>query len=154
MRTIKIICLSGGLVLAMGIVLCCLAQSGQELDQSVSQLNTQPQAEENIDRPVVNYDAQDLRDPFKGREEGPRQPVGPQGEMKPLPAFTVQGVIWGSKVPQAIINNKVVKVGDVLEGAKIISIGQEGIVVLFEGSEYNLSSPSTGATPVNQPQGG
>jgi hypothetical protein len=57
-------------------------------------------------------------------------------------------------LPQAIINNKVLKVGDTIEGAQVKNIGKEGITVLFEGSEYNLSSPAAGPGPAKKPQGG
>jgi hypothetical protein len=61
-------------------------------------------------------------------------------DEKIAPDLVVQGLIWGSSLPQAIINNKVVKVGDVIQGADIIDISKEGVLVLFAGTEYKLST--------------
>ena len=113
-------------------------------------------AQEEIKRPQVVYRAQDLRDPFKGQggsQQG-TEPTEKPVEKKPLPALTVQGIIWGGNLPQAIINNKVLKVGDTIEGVRVKSIGKDGITVLFEDSEYSLSSPATGPVPEKKPQGG
>jgi hypothetical protein len=111
-----------------------------------------------IERPELKYTAQDSRDPFQSATSGQPQPGAesgvPAAEKKALPQLTVQGVIWGGNLPQAIINNKVLKVGDTIEGAQVKNIGKEGITVLFEGSEYNLSSPATGPGPAKNPQGG
>lgn len=111
-----------------------------------------------IERPELKYTAQDRRDPFWGPTSGQPQPGVepgvPAAQKNPLPQLTVQGVIWGGNLPQAIINNKVLKVGDTIEGAQVKNIGKEGITVLFEGSEYNLSSSATGSGPAKKPQGG
>jgi len=65
----------------------------------------------------------------------------------------VQGVIWGGSLSQAIINNKVVTIGDDIEGAKIIYIDRQGITVIFEGKQYRLLSPGVGDTS-GEAQGG
>ncbi len=110
-------------------------------------------------RPAVQYKSQDQRDPFKGitkddfrEKQGSATIVTP--EDKPLPALTVQGIIWGAKFPQAIINNKVVKVGDMLQGVKILSIDKNGITVLFDGRQVTLSAPAGGARTPKTPQEG
>jgi hypothetical protein len=51
-------------------------------------------------------------------------------------------LIWGSSLPQAIVNNKVVKVGDKIEGAEVVSIDKQGVTVLFANKEHKLSSPA------------
>ena len=57
-----------------------------------------------------------------------------------LPNLTVQGVIWGDNLPQAIINNKVVKVGDRLGSVDVIDISKEGVTVLFASVKHKLST--------------
>jgi hypothetical protein len=101
-----------------------------------------------IIRPTVEYKAesQGLKDPFR-KPSSTQKSDEAQVEAKPLPNLVVQGVIWGGRFPQAIINNKVVKAGDNLEGVRVKDISREGITVLFEGSEYHISSPSTGPGP-------
>lgn len=94
-----------------------------------------------ITRPEVQYNAQDSRDPFKGPSREQMVPAETSGYGdKPLPALTVQGIIWGGKFPQAIINNKVVKVGDIIEDTRVVSIDKDGVTVFFENQQYKLSS--------------
>lgn len=92
---------------------------------------------------IVEYTSQDLRDPFKNpfemiemvEEPTEKPPIG-----YGLTHLQVQGMVWGSKMPQAIINNTVVKVGGVIEGAEILDIRREGVYVLYEGRQYILRS--------------
>ena len=113
-------------------------------------------APETILRPKIEYKAETLRDPFQGpitKEAvgGDRIKAG-SGEGK-APPLKVQGVIWGGSLSQAIINNKVVTIGDDIEGAKIIYIDRQGITVIFEGKQYRLLSPGVGDTS-GEAQGG
>lgn len=117
--------------------------------------NTTPP--ETIVRPKVEYNAEDLSDPFRGIiiEETPPSGEEQALEVTPqiLPSLDVQGVIWGGRFPQAIINNKVVKIGDTIEGAVVISIDKDGITVLFAGRQYNLGPPTGGTAPNKNPGG-
>lgn len=59
------------------------------------------------------------------------------------PDINIQGVVWGGKFPQAIINGSVLKEGDTLAGKDqitILQIRQEEIVVLYKGKVFNLSA--------------
>lgn len=87
----------------------------------------------------IEYKSETLRDPFRGLkiEAEPKQ----KGEPKPLPTLTVQGIVWGGNFPQAIINNRVVRIGDTVDGAQVVDISKDNIIVEFEGRKYNLSSP-------------
>ncbi len=131
-------------------------KGGKELE---TMEKTEPLPSEVIVSPNVEYKAEDLRDPFQnpniaeGKEPAEESEVSETKEIIPL-SLTVQGLIWGGSFPQAIINNKVVKVGDIIEGARIISIDKEGITVFFEERQYNLSPPAKGATSSGKPQGG
>ncbi len=119
--------------------------------------NMPPQQEtEAIVRPAVTYAAQDLRDPFKMVfDEDKNSPNGPAAVEVPLPELTVQGVIWGTGTPQAIINNKVVKVGDtVVPGVRVIDISKEAITVFFGTRNYTLSSPAMSFTQSTEQKGG
>ena len=53
--------------------------------------------------------------------------------QRSLPALRVQGIIWGGDRPQAIINDRIVELGDDVEGATIKSIQKDGVNVLFDG---------------------
>ncbi len=115
-----------------------------------------------ISRPVIEYNSGDLRDPFndllqaaieKERKEKEAQSVQMSQEvvnveekvMPSLDKFKVQGVIWGGKFPQAIINNKILGVGDSIEGVKIASIENNHVVLSFSGRLFSLPAPGISA---------
>jgi hypothetical protein len=105
-----------------------------------------------IARPVMKYKSENLRDPFKSyliKEEPKQAPQENMDSTKPqldLGKLTVQGIIWGAKIPQAIINNKVLTIGDLIEGAQILSIEKKGITLSFNGEIFDLAAP--GQVPV------
>ena len=103
-------------------------------------------------RPVVEYSSGDLRDPFSNlfqlgrikREQNIQVPQEGIEQIKVLPdlkKFKVQGVIWGGKFPQAIINNKIFKVGDLVEGFEIMNIEKKGISLGFGVEMFILPTP-------------
>lgn len=105
---------------------------------SGAQLNPKPGFAEKVE-----YTSQGLRDPFQSPFELFR-PVVEEPEEKPspvvggLPHLEIQGMVWDSPLPQAIINNTVVRVGEVIEGAEILSIRKEAVYVLYEGRQHIL----------------
>ena len=114
----------GFITVAALILLCPLAKA---------QLKSQSKPVE------VLYTSADLRDPFlspfeKG-ESRAIQGAGP-ATVPVLSNLKVQGMVWGSQMPQAIINNMVLSVGDVIEGAEIIDVRKDGVYLLFEGRQY------------------
>lgn len=136
------------------------AQEGFKGEKKLEAMEkTTPLPSEVIVLPNIEYKAEDLRDPFQnpniaeGKKPTEESEVSETKEITP-PSLTVQGLIWGGNFPQAIINNKVVKVGDIIEGVRIISIDKEGITVFFKEREYKLPPPAKGATSSKKPQGG
>lgn len=123
----------------------------EEIKKSEETEKTKPQ--EAVERPFVKYEATNLIDPFQEtivREERPaeqkKEEIHEVVEVTP-PTLTVQGLVWGGNFPQAIINNKVVRIGDTIEGARVISIDKEGINLIFEEMQFVLPSPSSAAIP-------
>lgn len=90
----------------------------------------------------IEYKAEGLRDPFQEQKIEIKEEPEAEVETKPLPALQVQGIVWGGSIPQAIINNKVVRVGDTIEEARIVDITKNGIIVFSENKKYNLPIPS------------
>lgn len=113
-----------------------------------------------IARPKVEYKAAGLKDPFQPAiQEEITVSASAAAEnadaAKPMPSLTLKGMIWGGNFPQAIINNKVVRVGDMIGDAQIVDIGKEGVVVLYANKKYRLSSPAaTGPRQKEQTKGG
>lgn len=105
-------------------------------------------------RPQIEYKASDLRDPFiMFSENRPVESDKNLTEGQQMPVLTVSGIIWGGVFPQAIVNNKVVKTGDSVDGVEIIGINKDYIEVFFFGNKYKLDSPASGDA-VNKSEGG
>ncbi len=90
---------------------------------------------------TAEYKAGDLRDPFQEEKIEIKEPEAPV-ETGPLPALQVQGIVWGGNSPQAIINNKVVGLGDTIEGVRITGINNSVVTVSFGNRQYNFSTIS------------
>lgn len=71
-----------------------------------------------------------------------RAPVRTEESKIELPALRVQGAVWGTDKPRAIINDEVVGRGDTISGAKILDINSDGIRFLYKGEEFLLPIPS------------
>jgi len=105
-------------------------------------------------RPKVEYKSGNLRDPFqtyiiKEKKVKTPQTQAPTTLSKPEINFTelkVEGIIWGTKIPQAIINGKVYIVGDKINDAKIISIDQKGVNLSSAAGIFNLPAPGLDTT--------
>jgi hypothetical protein len=105
-----------------------------------------------IVRSGVKYESGKMRDPFRTYliEEVPQEVLLENADLVipelDLSKLKVQGIIWGVKTPQAIINDQVLMIGDLIEGAEILSIEKKGITLSFNGVISNLSAP--GQVPV------
>lgn len=90
----------------------------------------------------VRYTSQALRDPFQNPFEiytfVEEEQIEPSVVGSTLGHLRVQGIVWGTDMPQAIVNNTVVKVGEVIGGAEIVDIRKEGVYVLYKGGQYIL----------------
>jgi len=106
-----------------------------------------PKIKEKIVKPKAEYTAKGLRDPFQTPFENKfilsSGPVAPEQAEGVLALLKLQGVIWGGKFPQAIVNGKVIKIGDTIEGALVVDINKDGVVLFLNGKQFNLSSPIT-----------
>ena len=60
-------------------------------------------------------------------------------EKLPIPDLNIEGLIWNSDMPQAIINGSVVKIGDYIEGVKVVEIDKKGITIEYEGQKVPIS---------------
>jgi len=92
----------------------------------------------------VAYTSNDLRDPFEGYVIEAAQPVSdvpPEEGDVVLPALTIAGITWGSSYPQAIINDKVVKPGDMVGDVLVESISKDGLVFLYKKKQFSLPAP-------------
>jgi len=50
----------------------------------------------------------------------------------PIPQFTLSGLVWNTKKPAAILNGKIVAIGDEVSSWSISKITKEGVLVTYE----------------------
>ncbi|MFH2035793.1 MAG: hypothetical protein ABIJ45_05265 [Candidatus Zixiibacteriota bacterium] len=55
------------------------------------------------------------------------------------PGWHLAGIIYNETNPHAVINNKIVQNGDSVDGAEIITIEKDRVVLQKNGSEFTLS---------------
>jgi hypothetical protein len=53
--------------------------------------------------------------------------------------LSLNGIAWDEKAPSAIVNNKVVKVGDQIAGNRIADIKKDKVIVTKDGNFYELN---------------
>jgi len=87
----------------------------------------------------IAYTEKDEEFPFKSPfDETMEEKVS--GDNILLPAMQIQGMIWKSSRPQAIINNKIYDVNDVIivtEGkVEVKGIDKNGIHLIYNGTEF------------------
>lgn len=140
-EAIKILCL-----ISFFLFCFCLDFSFSADETKMPAAKTQPENSGTVIRPKEEFNGVGLRDPFRDYFSGPAEPGQGAEEAKapevPPPSLTVQGVISGGRINQAIVNNKIVKVGDTIEGAIITNIDKSGVTVFFSNKSFKISSPA------------
>ncbi len=110
-------------------------------------VETEPaKIEQNIEAvKEIKYTGRQNKDPIDNSYLFPEEPQKPAAEPSkpkvadfPVDKFKITAVLWGSKRPQAIINDNVMGIGEDLDGGKITGIDKEGIHVSYEGKEVLL----------------
>lgn len=127
----------------------------KELENQGEKASVTSKAEpEPIVRENIEYQASNSRDPFQDTSvEKSAVKTDEQANLTP-PELKIKGIIWGTNLPQAIINDQVVKIGDTVAGARIINIDKSGITVLFNNHKFNISSPATADIEAKEKKGG
>jgi len=90
----------------------------------------------------IEYKSEGLKDPFQEEEIEIEEEPAAQIGTESLPPVQIQGIVWGGGFPQAIINNKVMRVGDTIEGVRITDINKNGVTVFFGNRKHTLSVSS------------
>ena len=54
------------------------------------------------------------------------------------PDLNLSGIVYSPKESYCIINNKVIKVGDAIQGAKLLSVSQNSVKLDYQGKEIAL----------------
>ena len=59
----------------------------------------------------------------------------PQEEIIP-PNLTIKGLIWNTDLPQAIVNDSIIRIGDIIDEAEVLDITKEGISIRYRSKEF------------------
>ena len=122
-------------------------EAAPQASQPVRAASTAPRGAGASAAPEMLYTAGTLRDPLVDllpRPEPVAAPVTPVAEMAPveevipLPKLSVLGLFWGGQTPQALINGKIYRVGEQVDGATIKDIDRNGVTVEFAGRTEHL----------------
>lgn len=109
--------------------------------------------EQNIpkEEKAVSYRAATDSTPFKSPFEDQKKIEEAAVEDVSLPSMSFEGMIWNSIRPQAIINNKVYDVNDIIKtgsegdefNVKVTDITREGIYLRYKGKDFLVKPKST-----------
>ncbi len=55
------------------------------------------------------------------------------------PSVTINGLVWNTRRPQAIVNKKVVAIGDTVDDFTIASITKAGIDIVYNGETFFIA---------------
>ena len=96
--------------------------------------------------PLSVYPQRDYRDPFESLlpQEEPKSQTRKRKKKRKFPTLSIEGVLWGSDIPQTIINGEVYKIGDKIKGseAKIIRIEKNIVFISYDEKVYKLETKS------------
>jgi hypothetical protein len=83
----------------------------------------------------VTYEGASIRDPFQWASEPVKAEARKAvGEM----TFTLEGLVWRSDRPQAIINGQIVGKGGKIGTAEILDITEKGVKMQAKGQQFWL----------------
>jgi hypothetical protein len=78
------------------------------------------------------------------REKGrpvPVAPVTPTAAPPPsFPSLRLQGLVWNTVMPQAVVDGEVIVVGDVVQGATVKSINELGVGFELRGYDFFVNA--------------
>ncbi len=66
----------------------------------------------------------------------------------------LQGILWNRKHPLAVVNSKLVGIGDMVGGAMVLSIGKEGVVFTTASGATKVLEFKPKSLPLFQPPPG
>jgi hypothetical protein len=88
---------------------------------------------------AVEYTGASFRDPFKRiMPEPPAPEPEPEEVDRFLESLRIQGIVWNSDQPTAVINGSIVGVGGVVGAAEVVVIGEDGVTLRYKGQETVL----------------
>lgn len=99
---------------------------------------------------IIEFNPKSAKDPFKSPVRKKPKNVETREVKVDLPPMSIKGIIWDVDMPQAVINDKVFKVGDDINGAEIVSIEKGAVYLKYRGNDFTLVLADIGKTEIRQ----
>jgi len=84
---------------------------------------------------AVEYTGRSLHDPFGDSSSNPGLSV--KEEITGM-SLSLEGLVWDSKNPAAIISSTVVKIGSKIKDAEVLDIKKDGVKMRYKGQEFYI----------------
>lgn len=91
-----------------------------------------------ISKAAVQYQGKEGRDPFSSPMKKRLLSAHELSRSEEIPHLTLNGIVWNVDKPIAIVNNKILRKGDSIEGAEVLDITQAGVSLRFEAKQIML----------------
>ena len=82
---------------------------------------------------AVEYTGRSVRDPFDSANQG----MTVKDEIVAM-NLSLEGLVWNSDKPRAIINGQIVKVGQKVVEAEVLDIKKDGVKMRYKGMDFYL----------------
>ena len=89
------------------------------------------------DAEAVEYTGQQFKDPFFYKEDLPENQTA-ENPSDATGAMVVEGLLWNTDTPQAIVNGRIVRSGDKIGEAEVMEISREGVKIRLNGNDCVL----------------
>lgn len=109
------------------------------------------------ERMPAHYTASQYRDPLVSLLPQPKSERAPEQaaeQPKPVvvaPALKVEGMLWGGRRPQVLIDGRLYQIGDTVQHSQIMDISRDGVTVMSQGATFVLRPPATAETSPRRP---
>lgn len=109
-------------------------------------------------RVPIQYTAGNYRDPLvsllpQPKAETPAASVQAQAP-KPVPTapnVRIEGMLWGGRRPQVLIDGKLYEIGDTVQDSEIVGITRDGVTVVNQGTTFVLRPPRAANASAQRP---
>ena len=135
--------LSGGLLFYVNSWIIALKQEAKIIEPIVPKqkislsANISEQIKQTVKEIAPSPKKPDIRDPFLASLDS-NILRAPTENLEPVVNLNLQGILWDKRVASAIINSKVVKIGDLIYGKTVVDIEQDKVILMENGKIHIL----------------
>lgn len=109
-----------------------------EPKMKIERIELPPSQPEKINPPDIEIEIKKEEETMPNPFSSPLTNVQPEENLPESKALTVSGIIYQDERAAAIINNEIVRVGDVIDGREVVAIKGKSVVVKEANVQYIL----------------